>query len=387
MTIDKNAASSVSILGCTGSIGKNTINILQESPNNYRIIALTANKNAEQLIADAKAYHPEVVAIADESKYQQVKSELSPLGIKVFSGKQGLIDASCQPADWIMSAIVGEAGLLPTYHALRHGTIVAIANKESLVCGGKMIMNQASKNNTKIIPVDSEHSAIFQVLDSKKPENVEKLILTASGGPFRKWEYNKISVAKAEDALKHPNWDMGSKITIDSATMMNKGLEVIEAHYLFAMQGDKIEIVVHPESIIHSMVEYIDGSVLAQLGTPDMRTPIAVSLSWPERIKTSHKKLNLREIGQLNFESADHNRFPCLDLAYQALRNGNVATAVLNSANEVAVESYLNGKISFYQISELINDALNEFSSNNQEMNSPDDIIKLCEEVRGYVAL
>lgn len=384
MALSPNAQKTVSILGCSGSIGTNTIQVLEEAEETYALVALTAYQNAEKLIAYAQRFRPQCVAIADPSKEQLVKEALSPLGITVLSGEQGVAEAAQQPADWIMSAIVGEAGMMPTYHAVCQGTTVALANKESLVCGGELIMAKAKEHGTTIIPVDSEHSALFQTFAPAQRDAVEKLILTASGGPFRTWEHARIAQATPQEALNHPNWDMGSKVTIDSASLMNKGLEVIEAHHLFGFPAQQIDVIIHPESIIHSMVEYADGSVLAQLGTPDMKTPIAVALAWPERMTTHHKKLDLISLAALHFEAVDTERFPCLALAYDALKSGQYATLALNTANEIAVEAFLEQAIHFYHIPELIASALREFSDVKDAIATPQDLLQFSAEVRRY---
>lgn len=344
----------ITILGSTGSIGCNTIKVLENSDNNYRVEALTANSNVELLARQAKFLNVKKAVIADESLYKELKTLLSSSGVEVCAGKNAIIEAAESGSDIVMSSIVGAAGLLPTMAAIKQGSKIALANKECLVCAGQLMMDSVKEYGANMVPVDSEHSAIFQVFDFKQPESLEKITLTASGGPFRTMAKGDMAKVTPEQAVNHPNWSMGNKISIDSATMMNKGLEIIEAYYLFPINKDQIDVIVHPESIIHSMVEYKDGSVLAQLGTPDMCTPIAVALAWPSRISLPTEKLNLAQIGQLNFEAADEDKFPALRLAKQALAEGGAMPAILNTANEVAVAAFLDGKIGFMDISKTV---------------------------------
>lgn len=350
----------ISILGSTGSIGKQTLDIVRNNKSRFKITALTANTNIQLLCEQAKEFKPETIAIADISKYGELKRmiENDIRDIRVLSGREGIVEAATyENTDLVLSAIVGIAGLEPIYNAIKEGKRIALANKETLVTAGGIIMKEAAKRNVKIIPVDSEHSAIFQCMGNDR-NNISKIILTASGGPFRTKTYEEITKATVADALNHPNWIMGKKITVDSATLMNKGLEVIEAKWLFDISPDKIEVCIHPQSIIHSMVEYADGSVIAQLGVPDMRLPIQYALTYPHRIETSDKKLKLTEVKQLTFEEPDLNRFPCLKLAYDALQLGDSACIVLNGANEIAVNSFLQGKIRFTDIYRLVYSAL-----------------------------
>jgi len=350
----------ISILGSTGSIGKQTLDIVRNNKSRFKITALTANTNIQLLCEQAKEFKPETIAIADISKYGELKRmiENDIRDIRVLSGREGIVEAATyENTDLVLSAIVGIAGLEPIYNAIKERKRIALANKETLVTAGGIIMKEAAKRNVKIIPVDSEHSAIFQCMGNDR-NNISKIILTASGGPFRTKTYKEITKATVADALNHPNWIMGKKITVDSATLMNKGLEVIEAKWLFDISPDKIEVCIHPQSIIHSMVEYADGSVIAQLGVPDMRLPIQYALTYPHRIEASGKKLKLTEVKQLTFEEPDLNRFPCLKLAYDALQLGDSACIVLNGANEVAVNSFLQGKIRFTDIYRLVYSAL-----------------------------
>ena len=339
----------LTVLGSTGSVGCNTLDLIARAralpktsqDDIFPIEALTANRNVDLLIEQALTFRPKRAVISDQSLYQDLKQGLAGSGIDAAAGDQALNEAADQPADWVMSAIVGAAGLKPTVKAVERGALVALANKECLVCAGSLLMDLVHKSGATLLPVDSEHNAIFQVFDSERPEGVEKLTLTASGGPFRTWTAEAMSKATPEQAIAHPNWSMGAKISVDSATMMNKGLELIEAAYLFDIGPDRVEILVHPQSVVHSMVKYVDGSVLAQLGTPDMRIPIAHTLAWPQRIHTPAQRLDLAEIGQLTFESPDLGRFPALTLARQSLQSGDGTPTILNAANEIAVRGFL----------------------------------------------
>lgn len=352
----------VSILGSTGSVGCSTVDLVARYPDRFPVQVLVANKNWQLLAQQAKQLRPKLVVIADSSYYNDLKNALSNTQMEISAGEAAVVEAASYPTDWTMSAIVGAAGLKPTMAAIKQGKIVALANKESLVCGGQLLMQEVKKYQTQLVPTDSEHSAIFQVFEKHHSQTVEKIILTASGGPFRQWSVEKMADITPEQAVAHPNWSMGQKISIDSATMMNKGLELIEAFHLFGMNEKQIDIVVHPQSIIHSLVSYIDGSVLAQLGMPDMRTPIAYALSWPTRIQTPVKRLNLIDIMSMSFEAPDIKRFPCLRLARQVIELGEGATTVLNAANEVAVEYFLNRKISFLNIPAVVEATLDSIS-------------------------
>jgi 1-deoxy-D-xylulose-5-phosphate reductoisomerase len=340
----------VTILGSTGSIGCNTVSLIEANPDSYTVEALTAFSNVETLARQARALRPTLAVVADERRYAALKEALAGTPVRAAAGPSGLIEAASLPAEWVMAAIVGAAGLAPTLEAVRRGAVVALANKECLVCAGELMIREVARHGATLLPVDSEHNAIFQVFDFTQPERVEKIILTASGGPFRTADRAVMAGATPEQATAHPNWDMGAKISVDSATMMNKGLELIEAVHLFPVRADQVEVLVHPQSVVHSMVAYCDGSVLAQLGAPDMRTPIAYSLAWPGRIEAPVPRLDLAAIGQLTFETPDPGRFPALRLARSALASdGGVATA-LNAANEVAVNAFLSRRISFLDI-------------------------------------
>ena len=349
---------SLTILGSTGSIGCNTIDLIERCPDDYRIVALTAFNSSQMLAEQARRLRPELVVIGEERHYQDLNSELSGTDIEVAAGLDALIEAAMRPADWVMAAIVGAAGLAPTLAAIQRGAMIALANKETLVCAGELMMAEVTRHGATLLPVDSEHNAIFQVLEQDRAEAVERIILTASGGPFREWSLAAMAEATPEQAVDHPNWQMGAKISVDSATMMNKGLELIEAHYLFAMPEPQIEVLVHPQSVVHSMVAYKDGSVLAQMGQPDMRTPIAYTLAWPTRMAVSVERLDLAAVGQLSFEAPDPERFPTLRIAREALGAGGGAPTVLNAANEVAVERFLTGKLGFLDISHVVEDTL-----------------------------
>ena len=338
---------SVTILGSTGSIGSNTIDLLQRHRDSFTVEALTAHSNIELLAEQARQTGAKLAVTADSSRYQDLKGALSGTNISVAAGPEAVEEAADAPADFVMAGIVGAAGLGPTLAAVRRGAIVGLANKECLVRAG-----------ATLLPVDSEHNAIFQVFDFERDASVSRIILTASGGPFRSAELEHMVQATPAQAVAHPNWDMGAKISVDSATMMNKGLEMIEAFHLFPVTAEQIDVLVHPQSVIHSMVEYIDGSVLAQLGTPDMRTPIAYSLAWPERISAPSAKLDLAELATLTFEKPDLERFPCLRLAQEALNEGAAAAIVLNAANEVAVRSFLDENIGFMDIPRVVESCL-----------------------------
>ena len=351
-------AKRVAILGATGSVGANTLSVIGEHRERFRVVALAAGRNADLLARQARDFRPEFVAVADPGSYAALKAGLAGTGIETAAGPEAVVEAARRDSEWVMAAIAGAAGLESTLAAVERGAVVALANKESLVCAGELMMAAARASGSTILPVDSEHNAIFQVFDAECRDSVRRLILTASGGPFRSASREDMAAVRPAEALKHPNWDMGAKITIDSATMMNKGLELIEARHLFAMSGDAIDILVHPQSIVHSMVEYADGSVLAQLGTPDMRTPIAVALAWPERLSVTGERLDLAAIGRLDFEPPDPERFPALALARQALERGGTEPAALSAANEVAVAAFLSERIGFLQIAEIAGDTV-----------------------------
>jgi len=347
----------LTILGSTGSIGRQTLEVADHL--GIKVRALGADRNVDLLEEQINKFKPEMVALYDENAAQELKSRLSNAKIKILHGIEGQIEIARESsADIIVTAIAGQAGLEPTLAALETGKRIALANKEPLVCAGELVMQTAKKHGAEIIPVDSEHSAIFQCLASEVQKNVKKIILTASGGPFRGMTCDELEKITPEQALKHPNWNMGKKITIDSATLMNKGLELIEAMHLFGMDPDQIEVIIHPESIIHSMVEFADGSTIAQLSNPDMRQPIQYALTYPDRLPSLTSQLDLMTIKSLTFEKPDLEAFPCLRLAYEAAKKGTHACATLNDANEKAVELFLNHKISFNEIPEYIKEAL-----------------------------
>lgn len=349
----------IAILGSTGSIGVQTLQVVEEHPECFEIYAITANEKVDKLIEQARKFLPEVVVIANETKYEQLKEALKDLPIKVYGGYEAICQvAQSQPIDIVVTALVGFAGLRPTIEAIKAGKAIALANKETMVVAGELINELAMKHQTPIMPVDSEHSAIFQCLAGERDNKVEKLILTASGGPFRTFSKEQLANVTKEQALKHPNWSMGAKITIDSASMMNKGLEVIEAKWLFGIEPSKIEVVVHPQSVIHSMVQFTDGAVKAQLGTPDMRLPIMYALSYPTRLSSTFERLDFSTIKEFTFETPDIERFPNLQLAYHALTMGGNMPCVLNAANEVCVAAFLAERIKFTEMSRLIERAL-----------------------------
>jgi 1-deoxy-D-xylulose-5-phosphate reductoisomerase len=356
------APRSVTILGSTGSVGCQTIDIIRRNKAAYEVYALTARRNVEVLAEQAKEFHPSFVALAEPERYLDLKDALSGLNIEIAAGPEAIAEAAKRPTDWVMAAIVGAAGLKPTMAAVERGAIVAFANKECLVCAGDLMMQEIERRGATLLPVDSEHNAIFQVFDFERREGIEKLILTASGGPFRDWDKAAMGQASPAQAVAHPNWDMGAKISVDSATMMNKGLEVIEAYHLFGLPEDKIDVVVHPQSVVHSMVAYVDGSVLAQLGTPDMRTPIAYALGYPDRVTTPCDRLDWSECLTLTFESPDPERFPALRIAREVLRAGGSAPIVMNAANEIAVANFLDGGIGFLDIAAVVEQSLEAFS-------------------------
>ncbi|MBW2505414.1 MAG: 1-deoxy-D-xylulose-5-phosphate reductoisomerase [Deltaproteobacteria bacterium] len=351
----------LAILGSTGSIGVSTLEIIAEHPNRFQVVALTAGRNLELLAEQIERFRPEYVAVLNSFDADQLHDRFGTGGPHILHGTTGLVSCAADTgADMVVSAIVGAAGLEPTLAAIESGKDVALANKETLVVAGRLVMRAVARHGCHLFPVDSEHSAIFQSLQGHRKADVKRLILTASGGPFRNHALEDLAKVSAEDALAHPNWTMGRKISVDSATMMNKGLEVIEAHWLFALPADRIDVHIHPESIVHSMVEYVDGAVIAQLGIPDMKTPIAYALSFPERMPLDLPPLDLCERGLLQFEKPDFDRFPCLGLAYSALRKGGTAPAVMNAANEIAVEAFLSGQIGFMNIAEIIQSVMDQ---------------------------
>ena len=344
----------ISLLGSTGSIGTNVLDVIERKPENFQIIGMSAGSNIDLFAKQIRKFKPRVVALFDTKKIPTLKELIADLDIEILSGEEGTITvATLTEADVVVSGVMGSAGLLPAIHALKSGKNLALANKETLVIAGELVLREAKKTNSQIIPIDSEHSAIFQVLNGEKKERIKKIILTASGGPFRTFSLGEMETVTVKDALKHPNWDMGAKITIDSSTMMNKGLEYIEAKWLFGL-NTPVEIIVHAQSIIHSMIEFVDTSILAQLGIPDMRVPIAYALTYPDRFECDLPSLDLTTMGNLTFEAPDFERFPCLGLAIDAMEIGKTMPAVLNAANEIAVQAFLEELISYKDIAELI---------------------------------
>lgn len=343
------------ILGSTGSIGTQTLDIVRAYPDRYGVYAICAHRSIDKLIAQAREFHPEVVCIADETLYEPLKAALADMPVKVWAGADAIAEVVTMPSiDIVVAAMVGYAGLRPTIEAIKAGKTIALANKETLVVAGEIICDLAVKHHTPILPVDSEHSAIFQSLVGEDRSEIEKILLTASGGPFRTFSLEQMRTVTAADALKHPNWEMGAKITIDSASMMNKGFEVIEAKWLFGVPVEKIQVLVHPQSIVHSAVQFTDGSIKAQLGAPDMRLPIQYALSFPERLKSDFPRADLFALKDLTFEEPDIKRFPNLGLAYEAMRKGGNIPCTLNAANEVVNEAFRQGRCGFLQMSDII---------------------------------
>jgi 1-deoxy-D-xylulose-5-phosphate reductoisomerase len=364
MTLPHGAGSprSITILGSTGSVGRSTVDLIARDPGRYRVEALTAGRNVAVLVTQCLALRPALAVVADPALYDDLKAALAGTGIAVAAGPEAVVEAAARPAEWVMAAIVGAAGLEPTLAAARRGAVVALANKECLVCAGPLMMALIAAHGATLLPVDSEHNAIFQVFDQTRPESVRRLILTASGGPFRSLGRAAMARVTPAQAVAHPVWSMGAKISVDSATMMNKGLEIIEAHFLFAMPGERIDVLVHPQSVVHSLVEYVDGSVLAQLGTPDMRIPIAYALAWPDRIPAAAARLDLTAGPALSFEPPDPVRFPALRLARAALQSGGAAPTILNAANEIAVAAFLGGTAGFLDIERVVEDTLDRLT-------------------------
>ena len=345
---------SVAVLGATGSIGCNTLDIIAHHPDRFRVACLTANRNAEKLIEQARRFRPDYVAVVDAEAAATVREVLSGLPIEVGEGPEALVEAAERDSDIVVAGIVGAAGLPSTLAAARRGAIVALANKEALVCAGPLMTDLVRARKATLLPVDSEHNAIFQVFENHNRDALQRIILTASGGPFRTADLATMQAATPAQAVAHPTWSMGAKISVDSATMMNKGLEIIEAHFLFDLPIEQIDVVIHPQSVIHSMVEYNDGSVLAQMGTPDMRTPIAHCLGWPNRVSKPGERLDFSNLNALTFEKPDHERFPCLNMARAAISTGGTAPTILNAANEIAVAAFLDTRIGFMQIPEIV---------------------------------
>lgn len=383
-----NGPRSISVLGATGSIGDSTMDLVRGGGERYRVEALTAHTNVAGLAKLAREFNARFAAIADPKRLGELKDALAGTGIECGAGESAIIEAAARPADWLMAAVSGAAGLKPALAAVDRGATIALANKECLVCAGDLFMQRAVKAGACILPADSEHNALFQALSSGNRDELTRVIITASGGPFRTWSAADIEQATLAQALKHPNWSMGQKITIDSASMMNKGLEVIEAAYLFALEPDQIDVLVHPQSIVHGLVEFSDRSVVAQLGAPDMRTPIAHCLGWPDRIVGPAAPLDLAKIGQLTFEAPDFTRFPGLRLAFEALRTGRGATTVFNAANEIAVAAFIAQKIRFGAIARLVEATLEHWtrSGNLAPLESADDAIAVDHSARNLAA-
>lgn len=373
----------VAILGCTGSIGKSTLDLIERSPDEFEITALTAAVNVGALADAARRTKARLAVIADESRLRELEEALQGSGCRAAAGVDALVEAATGDSDLVMAAIVGCAGLRPTMAAVEAGKTVALANKEALVTAGDLMTDAAKTSGATLLPVDSEHNAIFQSLAGSRIDQVSRIILTASGGPFRTASAETMRNATPAQAVAHPNWTMGAKISVDSATLMNKGLELIEAHYLFGLPSERIDILVHPQSVIHSLVEFIDGSLLAQLGSPDMRIPIAYALAWPDRMPTPAQRLDLAAIARLDFGEPDLERFPALRLARETLEAGGSAPAVLNAANEVAVATFLDGRISFPDISKLVDIALQE--NDSPAPRSIEDVFEIDRKVRTEV--
>jgi 1-deoxy-D-xylulose-5-phosphate reductoisomerase len=379
-----NAPRGVTILGSTGSVGVSTLDLIARHREAYRVEALVAGRNAALLARQARATGARLAVLADERHYGALKDALAGSGIEAGAGAGAVIEAAERPAEWVMAAIVGTAGLRPTLAAVRRGACVALANKECLVSAGEVFTAEVSRAGATLLPVDSEHNAIYQVFDFERPERVARIILTASGGPFRTRERASLARVTPAEAVAHPNWSMGAKISVDSATMMNKGLEMIEARHLFPVPPERIEVVIHPQSIIHSLVAYADGSVLAQLGSPDMRTPIAYTLAWPDRMAAPVAPLDLVKIGSLSFEAPDLKKFPALTLARAALQEGGGAPTILNAANEVAVARFLAGEIGFLDITATVERVLEAIDP--VAPRTIDEVLALDGEARGMAA-
>jgi 1-deoxy-D-xylulose-5-phosphate reductoisomerase len=373
----------IAILGATGSIGKSTLDLVERNPGRFAVSAVSAGTNVEALADIARRMGAALAVIADEAHLNRLRELLAGTGCRAAAGESGLVEVAAGDADLVVAGIVGCAGLRPSMAAVEAGKTVALANKEALVTAGDLMIRAAQKSGATILPVDSEHNAIFQCLAGNREQDVAKIILTASGGPFRTSTADLIARATPSQAVAHPNWSMGAKISVDSATLMNKGLELIEAHYLFGLPSERLDVVIHPQSVIHSMVEFVDGSVLAQLGSPDMRIPIAYALAWPERITTPAQRLNLAAIARLDFETPDLARFPSLRLAREALEAGGAAPIVLNAANEAAVAAFLAGRLAFPEIAATVEDAL--ASSDFAAPGSIDDVLAVDRATRSSV--
>jgi 1-deoxy-D-xylulose-5-phosphate reductoisomerase len=370
----------IAILGATGSIGRSTLDLVERSPERFEVVALTAQKNVDALADAALRTGAELAVIADPNRLDDLRQRLEGSGCRAAAGTDALIEAATCSAEWVMAAIVGCAGLVPTMAAISAGKTVALANKEALVTAGSLMIDAAKRSGSALLPVDSEHNAIFQCLAGSRREDVSRIVLTASGGPFRESSLAQMQAATPAQAVAHPRWSMGEKISVDSATLMNKGLELIEAHHLFGLPSEGIDIVVHPQSVVHSLVEFVDGSLLAQLGTADMRIPIAYTLAWPQRMATPSQRLSLAEIGRLDFEEPDPERFPCLRLAREALEGEGGEAVVLNAANEIAVAAFLRGSIGFCDIARVVAEALSRIPA--PAPCSIDEVVALDRETR-----
>ena len=374
----------LTVLGSTGSVGASTLDVVRFArshygPDAFPLEAITAHRNVDRLVADALDFKPKAVVIGDASLFGEVKTSLAGSGVEVLAGTEGILEAASRPSDMVMSAIVGAAGLAPTFAALERGAMVALANKECVVAAGAVLRRAASISKGVLIPVDSEHNAAFQLLDFEQSHAIEKVTLTASGGPFRGWSLERMAQATPEQAVLHPNWSMGAKISVDSATLMNKGLELIEAHVLFGLPPEKLDVVIHAQSVVHCLVAYADGSVLAHLSAPDMKTPISHALAWPHRMMSPARRLDFTEFSQLTFEKPDMNRFPCLQLARACLQAGGAAPTILNAANEVAVEQFLGCRIGFLGIARTVERTLNALARdvNGEAPATLDDVLAL----------
>ena len=370
----------LSIIGSTGSIGRNAVEVISAKKDDYKVIALTCGKNVNELIGQAKIFRPEVVAVQDKERYSDLKDGLRGLKTEILCGDDGVIAAASVPADVSVISVVGAAGLRPALAAAANGRVVALANKETLVCAGGLFLSEIEKHHAVLLPVDSEHSAIFQSLEKENKDEIDHIVLTASGGPFRTLTMDELKHVTVRDALKHPNWSMGRKITIDSATMMNKGLEIIEAYHLFPVGLDQIRVVIHPESIMHSGVMYKDGALIAELGVPDMKCPISYALTYPKRAKAPVRILDLTELNGLHFYKPDYEKFKSINLAKDALREGGTAPCAMNAANEVAVDAFLNGRIKFLEIFDIVKKTLE--SMNVSELKCLDDVFETDRDAR-----
>jgi 1-deoxy-D-xylulose-5-phosphate reductoisomerase len=381
---------SVSVLGSTGSVGVNTVDLIDHgnelAPGTYRVVALTAKANVRELVAQARRVNPEFVAVADPAAYADLKQELGGTAIRLGAGPAAVEEAAAMDAQWVMASIMGAAGLRPTLAAVSRGVTVSLANKECLVCAGDLFMKEVRRSGATLLPVDSEHNAVFQVFDARQTSAIESITLTASGGPFRTWTSEQMAKVTPAEACKHPNYSMGAKISVDSATLMNKGLELIEAHHLFGIAPERLSAVIHPQQIVHCLVAYVDGSVLAQLGSPDMRTPIAYALGYPDRIAAPTARLDLARLGQLTFEAPDLKRFPCLALAHHALQSLGSAPTILNAANEIAVEAFLARKIDFSDIARVVESVLTSANSSGKAPASIEEALAVDAAARAHAA-